>query len=105
MLMMALSFASVLIKHNDSRWLNQWLAPCGKMAFTLYIGQTLLMVLLFRFVKPSWYASLERVELLAIVMSMMALQMLFCRWYFSHFKQGPLEWCWRALSNKPAVAD
>lgn len=105
MLMMALSFASVLIKHSDSRWLNQWVAPCGKMAFTLYISQTLLMVLLFRFVKPSWYASLERVELLAIVMSMMVLQMLFCRWYFSHFKQGPLEWCWRALSKKPAVTD
>lgn len=105
MLLMALSFASILINRRDNIWLQRWLAPCGRMAFTLYISQTLLMVLLFRVIRPDWFASLDRAVLLAIAIGMIALQLLFCRWYFSHFNQGPLEWCWRTLSKKPAITD
>ncbi|MBU1308425.1 MAG: DUF418 domain-containing protein [Gammaproteobacteria bacterium] len=103
MLLMALSFASVLIHRRDNAWLQRWLAPCGRMAFSLYIGQTLLMVLLFRVIRPDWFASLDRTALLGIASSMILLQLLCCRWYFSHFNQGPLEWCWRVLSKKPAT--
>jgi uncharacterized protein len=105
MLLMALSFASILINWRENSWLKRWLAPCGRMAFTLYISQTLLMVLLFRVIRPDWFANLDRAALLAIAISMIALQLLFCRWYFSHFNQGPLEWCWRTLSKKPAITD
>lgn len=105
MLLMALSFASILISWRENSWLQLWLAPCGRMAFTLYISQTLLMVLLFRVIRPDWFASLDRAALLGIAISMIVLQLLFCRWYFSHFSQGPLEWCWRTLSKKPAITD
>lgn len=104
MLLMALAFASMLINRRENSWLQRWLAPCGKMAFTLYISQTLLMVLLFRVIRPDWFASLDRVALLGIAVSMIILQLGFCRWYLSHFNQGPLEWCWRTLSKKPAIS-
>lgn len=105
MLLMALSFASVLIHRRENAWLQRWLAPCGRMAFSLYISQTLLMVLLFRVIRPDWFASLDRVALLGIATSMILLQLLCCRWYFSRFSQGPLEWCWRTLSKKPAATE
>lgn len=104
-LVMALSFASVLIHFSKHHWLQHWLAPCGRMAFTLYISQTLLMVLLFRVIRPDWYGNLNRAELLAIASVAIFLQLVCARWYFKHFNQGPLEWCWRTLSKKPAIID
>ena len=108
-LLMALAFASALInarhKPKLQHWLQRWLAPCGRMAFTLYLSQSLLMVLLFKVFKPDWFASLERLSLLGIAVGTIILQLLFCRWYLQHFAQGPLEWLWRRLSKQPAATD
>uniref|UniRef100_UPI003565C7FA DUF418 domain-containing protein n=1 Tax=Arsukibacterium sp. TaxID=1977258 RepID=UPI003565C7FA len=100
-LLMALAFASVLINSQHQKCLTHWLAPCGRMAFTLYLSQSLLMVLLFRVIKPDWFASLDRLSLLGIAIGSIILQLLFCRWYLQHFSQGPLEWLWRRLSKQP----
>ncbi|MBV2129241.1 DUF418 domain-containing protein [Arsukibacterium indicum] len=107
-LLMALGFASALInarlKPELYRWLQAWLAPCGRMAFTLYLSQSLLMVSLFKVFKPDWFASLDRLALLGIAVATIILQLLFCRWYLQHYSQGPLEWLWRRLSKQPAAA-
>ncbi|MDX1678138.1 DUF418 domain-containing protein [Arsukibacterium sp.] len=107
-LLMALAFASAMInarrKPEFYRWLQAWLAPCGRMAFTLYLSQSLLMVLLFKVLKPDWFASLDRLALLSIAIATIILQLLFCRWYLKHFSRGPLEWLWRRLSKQPAAA-
>ena len=103
-LLMALSFGSALIKCSKLPALQFWLAPCGRMAFTLYISQTLFMLLVFQLLAPDWYARLDRAALLGIATGTIVLQLIFARGYFSYFKQGPLEWCWRALSKKAAVA-
>lgn len=103
-LLMALAFASALIHWRNCIGLQRWLVPCGRMAFTLYISQTIAMVLLFRVIKPEWFASLERLPLLGIALLLIGLQLLCCRWYLHHFSQGPLEWLWRKLSNRSAGA-
>jgi uncharacterized protein len=107
-LLMALAFASLLINARQKpglyHWLQRWLAPCGRMAFTLYLSQSLLMVLLFKVLKPDWFASLDRAALLGIAIATIMLQLLFCRWYLQHFNQGPLEWLWRRLSKKPSIS-
>uniref|UniRef100_UPI003562ABEF DUF418 domain-containing protein n=1 Tax=Arsukibacterium sp. TaxID=1977258 RepID=UPI003562ABEF len=106
-LLMALAFASALIhalhKPRLQHWLQAWLAPCGRMAFTLYLSQSLLMVLLFKVLKPDWFATLDRASLLGIAIATIILQLLFCRWYLKHYSQGPLEWLWRRLSKQPAA--
>ncbi|SNY49722.1 uncharacterized protein SAMN06297280_1515 [Arsukibacterium tuosuense] len=106
-LLMALAFASPLInaRHNPVLYqrLQGWLAPCGRMAFTLYLSQSLLMVLLFKVLKPDWFASLDRLALLGIAVTTIILQLLFCRWYLQHYSQGPLEWLWRRLSKQPVA--
>ncbi len=104
-LLMALAFASAMINaghnHRLQHWLQRWLAPCGRMAFTLYLSQSLLMVLLFKIIMPDWFASLDRLSLLGIAVATIILQLLFCRYYLQHFTQGPLEWLWRRLSKQP----
>tara|TARA_R100001443_G_scaffold96038_3_gene102755 strand:+ start:132882 stop:134123 length:1242 start_codon:yes stop_codon:yes gene_type:complete len=106
-LLMALAFASLLINARQKpevyHWLQRWLAPCGRMAFTLYLSQSLLMVLLFKVIKPDWFASLDRLSLLGIAIATIILQLLFSRWYLQHFAQGPLEWLWRRLSQQPVI--
>jgi uncharacterized protein len=99
-LLMALAYASLLIRLSRLHSIRQWLAPCGRMAFTLYLCQSLLMVALLRIAKPDWFASLDRLSLLTIALVVIALQLLLCRWYLRHFTQGPFEWLWRRLSGK-----
>lgn len=100
-LMMALSFASLIIKYRQQAWLQQWLAPCGRLALTLYLGQTLVMVLLFRVLKPEWFGSLDRLQLLSIALILIAAQLLFSQFYSRYYQQGPMEWLWRKLSKRP----
>ncbi|MCC5450641.1 DUF418 domain-containing protein [Rheinheimera sp. UJ51] len=101
--LMALSFASALIHLKQQPLLQRWLIPCGRLAFSLYLTQTVLMVLLFRVLRPDWFASLDRLALTAIALGMIALQLLLSRWYLQRFQQGPLELLWRHLSKQPAA--
>lgn len=100
--MMGLSFASLLIKFRHAPWLQQWLAPCGRLTLTLYLSQTLVMTLLFRVIKPDWFATLDRLQLLSIALLMIGAQLLFSQLYTRYFQQGPMEWLWRRLSKRPA---
>jgi uncharacterized protein len=100
-LLMALGYASVLINCSQRAPLRNWLAPCGRMAFTLYLSQSLVMVWLFRSVNPDWFAALDRLSLLVIALVAILLQLLLCRLYVKYFQQGPFEWLWRQLSGKP----
>lgn len=101
--MMALSFASLIIHYRQQQWLQQWLAPCGRLALTLYLSQTLVMVLLFRVIKPEWFATLDRLALLSIAVIMIIAQLLFSQLYSRYYQQGPIEWLWRRLSKRPAL--
>ena len=105
--LMALSYGSVLIKlaNRPPCWLHRWLAPCGRMAFSLYLLQSFSMVLLFRFVKPEWFSQLDYVEMTAVALVAILLQLLFCRCYLHYYSQGPLEWLWRRLSQPKPIND
>lgn len=100
-LMMALSFASLIIKYRQHPLLQQWLAPCGRLALTLYLSQTLVMALLFRVIKPEWFSALDRLQLLSIACLLIMAQLLFSQLYSRYYQQGPMEWLWRQLSRRP----
>lgn len=82
-----------------SGWLLRWILPCGRLALSLYLLQSISMVLLFRFIAPHWFAALDLWQLTAIALLAIGLQVLGCRLYLSFFKQGPAEWLWRKLST------
>lgn len=84
-----------------SGWLIRWILPCGRLALSLYLLQSISMVLLFRYIAPHWFAALDLWQLTAIALLAIGLQVLGCRLYLSFFKQGPAEWLWRKLSTSP----
>jgi len=69
----------------------------GRMAFTLYILQSLTMVVLFRWVWPEDFATYERLTCLYWALGMSVLQIVLANLWLRYFKQGPLEGLWRYL--------
>lgn len=65
------------------------LRRCGRCSLSLYLWQSITMVLLFRWVCPQWFASVERGYLTAIAFILILLQLL---WVGYFYKTGQLWW-------------
>lgn len=68
----------------------------GKMSFTLYIMQSVLMFIIFYVFKQ--YAQLSIAEVYLVAFAIVIFQIVFTTLYFKKFKQGPLEWIWRKIT-------
>jgi len=78
----------------------RWLGPVGRMAFSNYIAQSLIMTGLF------WggrglglYGRLDEAALLGVVVVVWTVQLVLSGWWLTRFHYGPLEWVWRRLSS------
>ena len=78
--------------------LSRCLQPAGRMAFSLYLLQSIAMVLLFRWLLPEWYGRLEELELFALVLIFGGLQAGIAHLWLRRHRQGPMEGLWRRLS-------
>lgn len=75
------------------------LAPVGRMAFTNYLTQTLVMTFLFYLPGgPKWFGTMGPAELWAVVGAMWVAQLIWSPLWLSRFQMGPLEWLWRCLT-------
>lgn len=75
------------------------LAPVGRMAFTNYIAQSLIMTSIFYGGRGlGLYGRLDWPEWSLVVLAVWALQLLWSPLWLSRFSMGPLEWLWRRLS-------
>ncbi|WP_034915960.1 DUF418 domain-containing protein YeiB [Erwinia sp. 9145] len=68
----------------------------GRMALSNYLLQTLLCTLLFNVF--GWFNTLSRLQLLAVVPLVWAINLLFSVLWLRYFRQGPVEWLWRRLT-------
>ncbi|MGK0577419.1 DUF418 domain-containing protein [Macrococcus capreoli] len=68
----------------------------GKMSFTLYIMQSVLMFIVFYVFRL--YGQLTLIEVYGVAIIIVLFQIVFATIYFSKFKQGPLEWVWRKIT-------
>ncbi len=98
------SLMVVLVKTGAGRLLSP-LAAVGRMAFTNYITQSLIMTTIF------WggrglglFGEVDRPTLWAIVLAIWALQLIWSPLWLKRFQMGPLEWAWRRLSYRAPVA-
>lgn len=71
------------------------IAPYGKMSFTNYLGQSVVGALLFYGWGFGLHTCCGHTVSLLMGMVFVLLQVLFCRWWMSHHKRGPLEELWR----------
>ncbi len=81
------------------------LAAVGRMAFTNYIAQSLIMTTIFYGGRGfGLWGEVDRVTLWAIVLAVWAVQLIWSPLWLSRFSMGPLEWVWRRLSYGKAVS-
>ncbi|QTN20033.1 DUF418 domain-containing protein [Brevundimonas sp. AJA228-03] len=75
------------------------LVPVGRMAFTNYLTQSLIMASVFYLPGgPEWMGTLGPAGLWPIVIAIWALQLIWSPLWLSAFQMGPLEWAWRCLT-------
>jgi len=89
----------VYICQNRSTVLKP-LQNVGKLAFSLYILQSIVGVFIFRHFAPELLLTLNRGGYMAIALGYSLLQLLLASVYLCYFKQGPLEKLWRHLAFK-----
>lgn len=71
------------------------LAPAGRMALTNYLMQTVLQLAIFYGIGFGLMGRFGGVWLPPFVAAVIALQVIYSRWWLARFQFGPFEWLWR----------
>jgi uncharacterized protein len=108
--MLVLSFASpfgtlfyvslliLILKSGVLGFLLNVLAATGRMAFTNYIAQSLIMTTIFW--RLGYFGEVSRPDLWLVVGAVWIAQLIWSPIWLSIFAMGPLEWVWRCLTYK-----
>lgn len=75
------------------------LAAAGRMAFSNYLGTSLICSTLFYGYGAGLYGQLSRAELYLVVAGIWAAMLLWSKPWLAHFRYGPFEWLWRSLAR------
>jgi uncharacterized protein len=97
---LALGYAAgiTLLAQSGARRLVAPLAPVGRLALSVYLGQTLLFTTLFYGYAFDQVFRLGPAAVTAYALLFFALQIGICAIWARHFRFGPMEWLWRALT-------
>jgi uncharacterized protein len=80
------------------------LAPAGRMALTIYVGQTLIGIALFYGVGLGLAGQIGLVEGTILAIAIFAAQCVVASLWLRWFRFGPLEWVWRRATYGAPVA-
>jgi uncharacterized protein len=80
------------------RRLTRPIAAAGRMAFSNYIGQTVIAWYIFYGTGLGFYNEIGRSGQLLIVASVWVTQLIVSQIWLKYFRFGPLEWLWRSLT-------
>lgn len=97
----SLAYASLIVLSAGSglRVLVKIFAPVGRMAFSNYLLQTLIMTTIFYMPwGPRLYGQVDFVGQWMMVAGVWAFALVWSPLWLSRFRMGPLEWVWRRLS-------
>ena len=75
---------------------KKMLSAYGRMAFTNYIGQSILATLVFYGYGLGMFGKLDRLEQAGVVFVIWTVQLVFSAAWLRYFRFGPLEWAWRS---------
>lgn len=93
------AIAILFVKAARNGWLAERLGAAGRMAFSNYLGTSILCTLLFNGYGLGWYGYLERWQCYFVVLAVWAIILLWSKPWLAHFRYGPLEWLWRSLAR------
>lgn len=92
------SLLILLLKSGVVGFLMSLLAATGRMAFTNYIAQSLIMTTIFW--RLGYFGEVSRPDLWLVVGGVWLTQLIWSPLWLSVFAMGPLEWLWRCLTYK-----
>lgn len=98
-LMVIATASLIILATRKGGALTDRLAAAGRVAFTNYLGTSLVMTTLFYGYGGGLFGSLGRTELWLVVLAMWGLMLLWSKPWLDRFRYGPLEWLWRSLSR------
>ncbi len=77
-----------------------WVAPLGQMSLTLYVGQSIVFVPLLYNVGLGLFDNVTAGQMFWVGILCFILQGIFAAAWLQRFNYGPLEWLWRALTQR-----
>jgi len=98
----ALAHASVvllIVRAGVLKILVNRLEAAGRMAFSNYLGTSIVTSFVFCGYGLGLYGELSRAELYGVVLAVWALILLWSRPWLAAFHYGPFEWIWRSLTQ------
>lgn len=87
----------VLAEHPRGRKLLAWAGPLGRMAFTNYLAQSVILSCIFYGFGLALFGRIGVAQSIAIAIAIFAAQAAFSAWWLRRFRFGPIEWLWRSL--------
>jgi uncharacterized protein len=99
---LALAYASALIlavRAGIVPWLIARFAAAGRMAFSNYLGTSLIMTTIFYGYGFGLFGELHRAQLYILVLGQWLLMLGWSQPWLRHFRYGPFEYVWRSLSH------
>lgn len=88
----------LLYKYKVLTWLLNLMARVGQMAFTNYLSQTIICVIIFYGFGFNLFGKMQRYELYYVVGGIWLFQIIFSYFWLKYFYFGPFEWVWRSLT-------
>lgn len=90
--------AAVLMLHSRGIAAHiRLLAPCGRMALSNYLMQSIVMTTLFYGYALGWWG-IGRAAQVGIALLLCLVQIGLSHWWMARFRYGPAEWAWRAVT-------
>lgn len=101
-LLVSFGYAAGVMIICKKAWLppvRRALSAVGRMAFTNYLTQTVILTLIFVGTPGlGLFGQVERVTQVGIVLVIWALQLTWSQYWLARFHYGPFEWAWRSLT-------
>lgn len=91
--------ALIILLTRNGGALTRRIAAAGRVAFTNYLGTSILMTSLFYGYGIGLYGEISRAELYLVVAAMWALMLLWSKPWLDDHLYGPFEWLWRSLAR------
>ena len=101
-LLMTLGLASLLVVYSQrwTGWLAQRVSAAGRVAFTNYLGTSVLMVAVFQGWGLGLFGELNRPQLYLVAVAGCVVMLAWSKPWLDRFRYGPLEWLWRCLTYR-----
>jgi len=99
---LSLGYAALVIlfvQSGRAGWLADRFAATGRMAFSNYLGTSIVLTLFFNGYGLGWYGYLQRWQCLIVVAAMWVLMLAWSKPWLDRFAYGPFEWLWRSAAR------